>query len=261
MGVKYNFLNKIISQNEIVGKRKLLMSRFSREARNVQSGKFSSISIKDLYFLFDLYNDIFFEMELEDPLVIINFSLSKRMTKSAGKTIFKRQTQVNTLVPCMFEIRIGVDFFFNYDLTKKNKQVCGIETTSSLEALLLVFEHELCHVIERLCFGDSDCSKERYKEIAMNLFGHTASHHQLPTYKQIAYEHLDLKVGDIVYFTFEGKQQKGIINRITKRATVMVKNKSGNYQDGKGNRYKKFYVPLTLLGKVKKDRLSVSPSR
>jgi hypothetical protein len=49
-----------------------------------------------------------------------------------------------------------------------------------------------------------------------------------------------------VRFSFEGVQHTGIVNRISKRATVLVEDNRGvRYTNGK--RYAKFYVPLQSL--------------
>ncbi len=58
-----------------------------------------------------------------------------------------------------------------------------------------------------------------------------------------------MRVGDRVAFTFDGARHVGVVNRITRRATVLVESSAGTpYSDGK--RYVKFYIPLTMLEKV-----------
>ncbi|HBG22774.1 MAG TPA: hypothetical protein DDW83_05910, partial [Peptococcaceae bacterium] len=131
------------------------------------------------------------------------------------------------------------------------KPVCGVDTDTSLQALQLVFEHELCHVIEYICFHKSNCSGGRFKTIANNLYGHTASHHNLPTYKQIAKQKFVLNIGDSVSLTFKGKKLKGILHNINKRATVLVSDKTGSFTDKQGKRYAKYYVPLELLEPIR----------
>jgi hypothetical protein len=79
------------------------------------------------------------------------------------------------------------------------------------------------------------------------LFGHTESYHKLPTHRQIASQKLGLDIGDTVSFIFEGKRLKGILYNINKSAIIMVPDKNGTMMDSKGNRYSKYYVPLTLL--------------
>ena len=49
-----------------------------------------------------------------------------------------------------------------------------------------------------------------------------------------------------VRFRFDGVQHTGIVNRIRKRATVLVEDREGQrYSDGK--HYIKFYVPVQFL--------------
>jgi hypothetical protein len=56
-------------------------------------------------------------------------------------------------------------------------------------------------------------------------------------------------VGDRVSFELEGGRHIGLVNRITRRATVLVENPGGRpFSDGK--RYLTFYVPLPLLMKM-----------
>ena len=127
----------------------------------------------------------------------------------------------------VFEIRIGVDFFLNYGLLTKSNIVCGLKANSSLEALLLVFEHELCHVIEFLLFNKSSCKGARFKVIAGNIFGHIDSYHKLPTNKQIANKVYGFKIGDSVVFEYKERKLTGFIYNINKRAVLLVPDKNG----------------------------------
>ena len=53
-------------------------------------------------------------------------------------------------------------------------------------------------------------------------------------------------VGSQVAFTMDGQRLVGRVNRITKRATVLVSDPGGQpYSDG--SRYTKYYVPLNGL--------------
>jgi hypothetical protein len=171
------------------------------------------------------------------------------MTRSAGHTKCPKNKDRIKPEDFSIEIRIGVDFFFQYDRLEGNKAVGGISTSDSLEALQLVFEHELCHAIEFICFGESNCGADRFKSIAGNLFGHKGEFHSLPTYRQIAFQKMGLKLGDIVSFSFKGNKFHGILYGINKRAIVMVKDKPGQYTDKQGNNYSKYYVPLNILEK------------
>jgi hypothetical protein len=235
-------------EGDIDKKREEVSELLMQRSPNINNETVSTLSTADLNLLFQLYDQVFFENRFGESFKgKLKFSLSKRMTKSAGLTLCPKN--INKIEPekLTIEIRIGVDFFFHYGLVGGKKTVCGIQTNSSQEALLLVFEHELCHVIEFIHFKKSSCKGKRFKTIAGNLFGHTESFHKLPTNRQIANQKLGLKIGDTVSFTSKGKSLTGIIYNINKRATVMVRNHKGPLIDNRGNRYSKYYVPLTLL--------------
>ena len=243
-----NLINKKHTAEDIVQRRSDISKRFIKASHNIQSGVITAILSADLVLMFVLYDQLFFDNWFKDSYKgKMKFSLSRRMTKSAGSTICPKNIAELKPEKVVLEIRIGVDFFFQYGMVEGPKPVCGVNTNNSLEALQLVFEHELCHIIEYICFGASNCRGGRFKTIANNLFAHTASHHNLPTYQQIANQKFALNIGDTVLFTFKGKQLKGVIVNITKRATIMVKDKNGLFVDKQGIRYTKYYVPLNLL--------------
>jgi hypothetical protein len=230
-------------------KREEISKLLMQQSPNIRSGVINTISTADLELMFWLYDQTFFENWFKKSFKgKIKFSLSRRMTKSAGLTLCPKNIDKVKPEDLVIEIRIGVDFFFHYGLVEGSKMVCGVKTSNSLEALQLVFEHELCHVIEFIHFKESNCSGNRFKTIANNLFGHTESYHKLPTHRQIAKQKLGLNIGDTVSFTFDGKRLTGVLYNINKRATVMVRSDNGPLVDNKGNRYSKYYVPLMRLG-------------
>jgi hypothetical protein len=242
-------LNTIIyTPSEILRKRVEVSKMLLANSSNIKGQAIAKISTQDLNLLFDLYDEVFFnnwfKRNFKGKMI---FSLSSRMTRSAGKTLCPKNISKIKQQDLAIEIRIGTDFFFQYDEIQGEKKVCGIPTDNALQALQLVFEHEICHGIEFINYNTSDCSKERFKAMAKNLLGHTESHHKLPTYRQIAGEKYGLEIGDMVTFTYGNKKTKGIIYNINKRATVMVRDKNGTYADRQGNRYVKYYVPLELL--------------
>ncbi len=57
---------------------------------------------------------------------------------------------------------------------------------------------------------------------------------------------MGISEGDLVSFSTGGHKVTGHVNRITKRATILVQAPNGSlYDDGK--RYQKYYVPLNRL--------------
>lgn len=243
-----NIINNKQQKDDIDRKREEIAKYLILKSADIKNGTISAISIDDLKLLFELYDRVFFQNWFKDNFKgKIKFSISGRMTKSAGKTLCPKNIDRIKQEDLVIEIRIGVDFFSHYGCIKGSNVVCGINTSNSLEALLLVFEHELCHVIEFIHFKKSSCSGNRFKTIAGNLFGHTESCHRLPTYRKIAKQKLGLRLGDTISFIFKGKRFTGILYNINKRATVMVRDKNGTMIDNKGIRYSKYYVPLSLL--------------
>lgn len=244
----FDILTIKLNKDDIIKKRKEVSELLILSSTNIKNGIISTISTADLELLFQLYDKVFLKNWFRNDFRgKLKFSLSRQMTKSAGLTRCPKNIDKIKPEEVMIEIKIGVDFFFHYGLIEGSKKVGGVDTKSSLEALQLVLEHELCHVLEFLHFGKSNCKGKRFKEIASNLFGHTESFHMLPTHKQIASQKLGLRIGDTVLFTFEGKRLKGILYNINKRATVMVRDKNGTLTDKQGNRYSKYFVPLNLL--------------
>lgn len=243
-----DLLNTVYKQDEITDRRKEIIKRIINGSDCLDGGVISCISVKDLELLFELYDDLFLYNWFKNFFRgKMKFSLSKRMTKSAGLTLCPKNIARLKPEDLVIEIRIGVDFFFQYNKVSGDKMVCGIKTDNALDALLLVFEHELCHVLEFINFTKSSCKGKRFRQIAGNLFGHKESYHKLPTNRQIAGHNLGIRVGDIVSFSFKGQRLTGFIYGINKRATVMVRNNKGALIDSKGNRYSRYYVPLAEL--------------
>ncbi len=231
----------IAAKREAIARRLLLLSD------SLTGNGTTGLTISDLRRLYELYNEEFLNGWFSGFQGQMRFSLSSRLTKSAGKTFCPKNITKMWPQDVVIEIRIGSDFFDKFHDVGGAKLVCGIATQNSLEALQLVMEHELCHVIEFLCFGRSSCKRKRFKTLAWQLFDHRESYHQLPTGRQIAQQKFGLQIGDTVWFRFEERRIQGLIYRINKRATVMVRDRHGSYTDRKGGRYTKYYVPLELL--------------
>lgn len=200
----------------------------------------SSLQSETLNRMFDLYNRLFFSGFLTDKLPDFCITLSSRMTSSAGKFIcirgpFKRMK--------LTEIRLSSDFLFR--LEKGPFELNGLTVDTPQEAILIVFEHELCHALETVLFGETGHSS-RFLSFANGLFGHTATRHKLPTRRQTG-ACSGLMIGCRVSFPYQENTLFGTVTYVGKTATVMVPSLHGDYRDKQGHRYSKYRVPLSKL--------------
>jgi hypothetical protein len=215
-----------------------------RRSKHIRQPNFTSIHTGDLEFLFQVYDERFFGNQCRSALngSRIRFRLSRRMTSAGGATTRLLWDKGET----GYEIAIATSLLFD-SLRAGDRPitVAGVECHSRLEALQRIFEHELIHLAEQLCWQKSDCSAARFQNIAARYFLHRAHTHNMVTRKERAAS-AGLRIGSRVSFIFEGRQLTGRLNRITKRATVLVEDPNGTaFSDGL--RYKTYYVPLALL--------------
>lgn len=220
-----------------------------RNSENFNSPQFQKISNADLGMLFQITDEQIFdgllgqlcERSSRRPLA---FRLSTRMTTCGGMTTMQRENRKGALPE--FEIAIATSPLFDTFKVDSAAQVGGLTCHNRLQALQRIMEHEMLHLAELLLFSDSDCSGTQFKNYALRHFGHSESNHRLLTPRDVARKQLGISPGDTVTFNLGGRPVTGIINRITKRATVLVADAKGTkYTDGK--RYSKFYVPLNML--------------
>jgi hypothetical protein len=236
------------AETDIEDNRTKIIKILSNSSATLKSPQLTAISTTDIALLFRLYDEVFLQNWFREHFKgKMKFSLSGKMTKSAGKTMCPKNIGRIRQEDLVLEIRLGVDFFLDYGQHSQSNTVCGIKTESALEALLLFFEHELCHVLEFLLFNKSSCKGKRFKAMANNVFGHTDSYHKLPTNRQIAAREFGFKLGDTVAFDFKERRLTGFLHNINKRATVLVPDRKGPLVDRRGTRYSKYYVPLTKL--------------
>lgn len=222
-----------------------------RNSDSIRTPNFSKISSADLGVLFQLTDECFFdgsvgrlcESVAKRPL---SFRLSTRMTTSGGMTTMHSIGSKRSPKQIEFEIAIATTPLFHTFKESTGAKVGGMNCRSRLEALQRIMEHEMVHLIELLLWHDSNCAASQFKRIAKRFFRHTESNHQLLTPTDLARKRLGIQPGDRVRFAVEGREFTGYVNRITKRATVLVEDPDGiQYSDGR--KYHKFYVPLQRL--------------
>lgn len=220
-----------------------------QNSKNFNSPHFKKISNADLGMLFQITDEAIFDGLLgqlceQSSARPLSFRLSTRMTSCGGMTTMQRENR--PAAKPEFEIAIATSPLFDTFKIDASAKVGGVECHDRLQALQRIMEHEMLHLAELLLFADSNCSGPQFKRYAWRHFGHTESNHRLLTPRDVARKKLGISPGDTVIFTAGGRQLSGIVNRITKRATVLVADPRGTkYTDGK--KYSKFYVPLNLL--------------
>jgi hypothetical protein len=223
-----------------------------RDSLRIRSANFTLAHDQDLALLFDQYDARFFDNQLRRLVHQvaggkIAFRFSPRMHSAGGKTTRKRWRETGKIE---FEIAIAARLLFlTFGDAHRSITICGTTVPDRLTALLRIFEHELIHLLEMLVYNQSECKAPRFQHLAGNIFNHQGVTHDLITPRETAAVKHDLHLGDRVRFVFEGKPFTGILNRVTRRATVLVEDAGGTpYSNGK--RYLKFYVPLAGLTKL-----------
>ena len=213
-------------------------------SKYVTEPNFQVIHPEDLRWLFQRYDDLFLQGTCGAALdgVPLRFRLAPRMTKAGGTTTRYRDRAGKI----SFEIAIGISLIFDgFREDHRTVTACGLECGNRLEALQRVFEHEIVHLAEQLAWGESECSGARFQGIARRFFDHRTHTHALITRRERAAQS-GIRLGSMVGFWFEGERLMGRVNRITKRATVLVEDAGGRrYSDGR--RYKTYYVPIAGL--------------
>ena len=239
-------------KDTINNKRAIIKESLFLKSININNENFEKISEKDLYILYNLYDEIFLKSWFKENFKgKIIFKLSKQLTRAAGNTTTKKNIAEIASENIEFEVKMSLNHLINFNKIDRSKYVGGIEADSILDSLMLVFEHELCHVIEFLVCKKSSCKKKPFKDLIFNLFGQTETSHKLVSANEVNAQEYGLKPGDKVNFQYNGKSINGFIQKINKRATVMCPDKHGNYIDKLGKKYKKFYATLDCLEKVK----------
>ena len=242
---------------EIESRARAIYREMLAESRCLKQGNFTSIETADLRRLFEKYDRAFFEGKCSGLATVNNtlrFRLSPRMTSAAGTTT-QRRSRTRQTPGADYEIAISTTLLFEtFNGEQRSITVSGVSCSDRLEALQRIFEHEMLHLAEMLVWDHSSCSGDRFRSIAHRMFGHLQNTHQLITPREIAHTKYGILPGQRVKFTFEGRRYVGVVNRVTKRATVLVPDRSGErYTDG--NHYLKFYIPLPMLTPISENEI------
>lgn len=239
--------HRALSPADQNGRLEKCLVEMSSKSNHLAQPAICRLSPLDLQISFSVLDKHYFDSCLEKTLRelghTLSFRISRRMTRSGGATVTRRE-RGNPRV--QHQIVIAADLLHQSFTHRDVWKVCGLDCPDMRTALVRILEHECVHLAEMLVWDKSSCSAARFKSIANRLFGHRASNHRLLTHLQAAAQQHGLRPGDRVGFEFAGQSFTGIINRIHRRATVLVASPSGQrYSDGQS--YRKFYVPLGQL--------------
>ncbi len=248
MSAKSLFLETIVEfrlpQESIRERLQRVQQDVLAQSAYVREANFTAIHPQDLALLFRAYDEHFFAGRCRQALQgsHLGFRLSPRMTVAGGKTTRFRSSAGDV----RYEIAIACSLLFDgLRDGDRSISVCGLPCATRLEALQRIFEHEMVHLAENICWDTSDCAAPQFQHIASRLFLHQAHTHQLVTRRERA-RGSGIRPGALVRFIFDGHQLTGRVNRITKRVTVLVEDPQGQ-PFSNGLRYKTYYVPIAQL--------------
>jgi hypothetical protein len=228
----------------IQGRVREIHQRVLQHSQYIRMANYTRIHPQDLEWLFASYDKAFFAGLCRSALDgrKLHFRLSPRMTKAGGTTA----RFVTASGETFYEITVASSLLYEgFGAADRQITVCGLECANRLEALQRIFEHEMVHLIEQLCWQTSNCAAPRFQDIACRHFLHRAHTHKLITRRERAAQS-GIRPGSRVSFVFEGRSITGQVNRLTKRATVLVEDPEGErFSDGR--RYRKYYVPIAHL--------------
>ncbi len=247
----------LYSSDEVDERAARIYEEILRQSPQIRTGNFTLIGSDDLERLFATYDREYFrgrlgEMLHEDGAHPMAFRLSRRLVRAAGQTLRQVQQVVRAGKPAIqyeYEITVSTTLLYNtFQKVDRTVTVGGLVCRDRLEALQRIFEHELLHLAEFLGWGRSNCRAGNFQALSRRIFAHEGAYHDLVTPREEAVVAFGIKVGDLVSFEVDGVRHAGHVNRITRRATVLVPHPQGQlYSDGR--RYRVFYVPLSLLRK------------
>jgi hypothetical protein len=222
-----------------------------RLSRSIDQPNFTSVGRDDLVRMIRMYDDLFFDGKILPVAQAegLSFGISSRMTRVAGKMV-THYPRGNHEAPRKFELILSSTLLFQtFEDEGRPAEVTGRICKDRLEAMQRVAEHEFVHLIEMLIWNDGNCCESRFQSIAQRYFGHTDYRHDLITQRERALSKFNIRIGDEVKFRHDRQVLTGRVNRITRRATILVQDTKGErFSDGQ--RYLRFYVPLEKINKV-----------
>ncbi|MFO0909037.1 MAG: SprT-like family protein [Isosphaeraceae bacterium] len=246
----------VLTAEEVSQRLQVIRDEVLQGSKNIREPNFERIGVDDLQRIYQGYDRGFFGGLLEqwrnvEDRAPLDFRFAPRMTRTAGTTtrlVPRGRRHDPTVIP-RYTIAIGSTLLFeNFRGEGREVLVGGLVVRDRLEALQRIMEHEILHLAEFLAWRESNCKAPNFQRLSRALFAHDASVHELMTPRERAAVEHGIRLGDTVCFDFNGKTHQGIVNRVTRRATVLVEDPNGRpFSNGK--KYAVFYVPTSDLRK------------
>lgn len=242
----------VISPDQSAENRSRVYDMVLGKSIRINRANFIGFATSDLKLIVDCYDQMLLGGAIEELLLLrgarLSFQINNRLRTSAGRLVTRKLPGGTK----EYRLESSASMFFRSFSEEYQGPftVNGLLARDRLSALIIVMEHETLHLVEELMFHQTSCSRNRFRRLAFAWFGHTESTHALLTPREEA-RRQGIHVGDQVRFHFQNRDYCGLVNRVTRRATILVPCEGGEgelYNDGMS--YQKFYVPLTLLEKV-----------
>ena len=158
---------------------------------------------------------------------------------SSAQAQYSRRTPIVEAVEKVRDGVVSLKVVKNGEWGRRNIQGTGIIVD---ERGFAITNHHVVHEAEKIEATLADGTKTTAR------VQHSDVTHDLVTPREVAALTHGIKVGDIVSFSHQGMNYTGRVNRITKRATILVESPTGALFSN-GGRYETFYVPLAMLQK------------
>jgi len=246
------FLRGLKPDDDPAGRRAVVVEVLCGPEVGLDGGSLSVLLPQNLERIYLLYEELLFRGALGRLLRAgghtLAFDFNRRLTRTGGRLVTVRRPDL----PFHFRLEVSSHIIAKSfsDAMPGPFQINGLRAENRIEAVILILEHEIVHLAEYLLYGDSNCSRGRFRRLIYDWFGHTDVTHRLATAgAELAGR--GLRIGSLVEFDFRGEVLRGRINRVTKRATVLVPStpeKGCRYSDGR--HYQKLLVPIPLLRPV-----------
>ena len=247
----------LFSPQEVVNRSRQVYEAMLEQSEQIRTGNFTVIGSDDLERMFGLYDREFFrgllgEMLMEDRAHPMAFRLSRRLTRAAGQTMrqVRRSGRGRRIVERVeYEISVSTTLLFSTFQNVEREVIVGGLTAGTGSRPCSGSSSTSCSTWPSSWAGDDRAARPtNFHALSRRIFAHEGVSHDLVTPREQAARGLRRPGRRSRALRARRRAHRGRVNRITRRATVLVEHPRGEpFSDGR--RYLSFYVPLPLLHK------------